>query len=102
MKSIRPKSPDDNADEPLTSGGGRNPGCELSRPEAIECHARLEHRSISRLYKKGAGKEAKLCFIGRGLMESRYGLLVDACPTQADRYAERVAALHVIERNRPA
>jgi exonuclease III len=51
--------------------------------------------SDARLYKKGKGKEAKLCFMGHGLMENRHGLLVDACLTLADGHAERVAALHV-------
>ena len=32
-----------------------------------------------------------------GLMENRQALLVDACLTQADGHAERVAALHMIE-----
>lgn len=50
-----------------------------------------------RLYRKGPGKEAKLCFIGHGLMENRAGLLVDAALTEADGHAERVAALHMIE-----
>jgi Transposase DDE domain len=35
--------------------------------------------------------------MGHGLMENRYGLLVDACLTSADGHAERVAALHMIE-----
>jgi hypothetical protein len=48
-------------------------------------------------YRKGKGKETRLCFIGHGLMENRHGLLVDACLTQADGHAERVAALHMIE-----
>jgi hypothetical protein len=51
----------------------------------------------ARLYRKGEGKETKLCFIGHGLMENRHGLLVDACLTLADGHAERVAALHMIE-----
>jgi transposase len=51
----------------------------------------------ARLYRKGKGKETKLCFIGHGLMENRHGLLVDACLTLADGHAERVAALHMIE-----
>ena len=51
----------------------------------------------ARLYRKGPGKEAKLSFIGHGLMENRSGLLVDACLTRADGHAERVAALHMIE-----
>ncbi|RVD67602.1 IS5/IS1182 family transposase, partial [Mesorhizobium sp. M4A.F.Ca.ET.029.04.2.1] len=51
----------------------------------------------AKLYRKGRGKEAKLCFMGHGLMENRHGLLVDACLTFADGHAERVAALHMIE-----
>ena len=35
--------------------------------------------------------------MGHGLMENRHGLLVDACLTQADGHAERVAALQMIE-----
>ena len=38
----------------------------------------------ARLYRKGPGKEAKLCFMGYALMENRSGLIVDACVTQAD------------------
>jgi hypothetical protein len=30
-------------------------------------------------------------------MENRKGLLVDACVTQADGHAERIAALHMVE-----
>ena len=51
----------------------------------------------ARLYRKGAGKEAKLCFMGHALMENRSGLLVGACLTRADGHAERVAALALIE-----
>ena len=29
------------------------------------------------LYRKGPGMEARLCFIGHGLMENRSGLIVD-------------------------
>lgn len=51
----------------------------------------------ARLYRKGPGKEARLCFMGHALMENRNGLVVDACLTQADGHAERVAALALIE-----
>ena len=51
----------------------------------------------ARLYRKGAGKEAKLCFMGHALMENRNGLVVDACLTEADGHAEREAALAMIE-----
>ncbi len=51
----------------------------------------------ARLYRKGPGKEAKLCFMGHALMENRSGLIVDACLTEASGHAERVAALAMIE-----
>jgi transposase len=51
----------------------------------------------ARLYRKGPGKEARLCFMGHALMENRNGLVVDACLTQADGHAEREAALAMIE-----
>ena len=51
----------------------------------------------ARLYRKGPGKEAKLCFMGHALMENRSGLIVEACLTEASGHAERVAALAMIE-----
>jgi len=35
----------------------------------------------ARLYRKGPGKEAKLCFIGHAPMENRSALFVGACLT---------------------
>ena len=51
----------------------------------------------ARLYRKGPGKEAKLCFMGHALMENRNGLIVDAVATRASGHAERLAALHLVE-----
>ncbi len=36
--------------------------------------------------------------MGHALMENRNGLVVDACLTEANGHAERIAALHMIER----
>ena len=47
----------------------------------------------ARLYKKSKGSEAKLSYLGHGLMENRNGLLVRTMVTQADGTAERDAAL---------
>ena len=47
----------------------------------------------SRLYKKSAGAESKLSYLGHALMENRNGLVVDACVSQATGTAEREAAL---------
>ena len=78
-------------------GGGRNAEASFrGEKRSNETHASTTDPD-ARLYRKGAGKEAKLCFIGHGLMENRSGLLVDACLTPADGHAERVAALHMIE-----
>ncbi len=46
----------------------------------------------ARLYKKSAGSEAKLCYLGHALMENRHGLLVKTRVTQATGTAERDAA----------
>jgi transposase len=55
----------------------------------------------ARLYKKGKGKEAKLCFMGHALMENRNGLIVDAETTCADGHAERETALVMVDRSCP-
>jgi transposase len=43
----------------------------------------------SRLYRKAAGREAKLCYMGHVTMENRHGLVVAGTVTQADGTAER-------------
>jgi transposase len=94
-KSFRQKAegPDDRP--PPT--GGRNPDAEFRG----ETRSNATHASTTdpdaKLYRKGPGMEAKLCFIGHALMENRSGLLVDTCLTQAGGHAERVAALAMIE-----
>ena len=47
----------------------------------------------ARLYKKSAGQEAKLSYLGHTLVENRNGLIAAAMTTQADGKAERDAAL---------
>ena len=94
MKSVKPK---DGSGEPPAQGGGRNAEADFhGQKRSNDTHASTTDPD-ARLYRKGRGKETKLCFIGHGLMENRHGLLVDACLTLADGHAERVAALHMIE-----
>jgi transposase len=94
MKSFKPR--DGSGDAP-PDGGGRNAEVDFhGKKRANETHASTTDPD-ARLYRKGPGKEARLCFIGHGLMENRSGLLVDACLSEADGHAERVAALHMIE-----
>ena len=47
----------------------------------------------ARLYKKSAGQESKLSYLGHTLVENRNGLIAAAMTTQADGRAERDAAL---------
>jgi transposase len=94
MKSFKPR--DGSGEEP-PAGGGRNAEADFhGQKRRNETHGSTTDPE-ARLYRKGPGKEAKLCFIGHGLMENRSGLLVDACLTEADGHAEREAALHMIE-----
>ena len=93
MKSFKPR---DGSEEP-PSGGGRNAEADFhGQKRKNPTHASTTDPE-AKLYRKGAGKEAKLCFMGHALMENRNGLVVDACLTQADGHAERIAALHMIE-----
>lgn len=60
------------------------------------------HQSVTdpdaRLFKKSAGKEAKLCYMGHALMENRHGLAVDGLTTHATGTAEREAAKVLLAR----
>ncbi len=62
-----------------------------------ERRSNLTHQSTTdpeaRLYKKTKGSEAKLSYLGHGLMENRHGLLVKTRVTLAGGTAERDAAL---------
>jgi transposase len=94
MKSVKPK---EDPGGPPAQGGGRNAEADFhGQKRSNDTHASTTDPD-ARLYRKGRGKETRLCFIGHGLMENRSCLLVDACLTPADGHAERVAALHMIE-----
>jgi transposase len=95
MKSVKPKKPPDGGG---TAGGGRNAPADFKG----EKRSNETHRSTTdpdaRLYRRGPGMEAKLCFIGHALMENRSGLIVDTRLTRVSGHAERLAALDMIER----
>jgi transposase len=50
----------------------------------------------ARLYRKGSGQPAKLCYGAHALMENRNGLLVDLRVEEANGYAERDTALAML------
>jgi transposase len=96
MKSFRAK---DGGDEPPSAGrnGERDFHNEQRRNDT---HASTTDPE-AKLYKKGKGKEAKLCFMGHALMENRHGLVVRAEATEANGTAERKAALELIDGHAP-
>jgi transposase len=93
MKSFKPKG--DPGEPPV--GGGRNAEADFrGEARSNQTHVSTTDPDV-RLYRKGPGREAKLCFMGHALMENRSGLLLDARLTRADGHAERVAALAMVE-----
>ena len=106
LKSFKPKPgeaggaggpPEDGAGGAGGGAGGRNAEVDFKG----ERRSNATHRSTTDpealLYRKGPGMEAKLCYIGHGLMENRSGLIVDTRLTLVSGHAERLAALEMIE-----
>jgi transposase len=95
MKSFRPK---DGSGEP--PGPGRNGERDFHK----EKRSNKTHASTTdpdaRLYRKAAGRESRLCFMGHALMENRHGLVVDATLTHATGTAEREATLAMLDRRK--
>jgi transposase len=92
MKSFKPNEPPAGG-----GGGGRNAPADFrGEKRSNQTHCSTTDPD-ARLYRKGPGMEAKLCFIGHGLMENRSGLIVDARLTRVSGHAERLAALNMIE-----
>jgi transposase len=93
IKSFRRKDGSDD-DRP---GAGRN----AERNFHHEKRSNETHQSTTdpeaRLYKKGDGQPAKLCYMGHALMENRHGLAVGGGISQATGTAERDKALELIE-----
>lgn len=96
MKSFRRKDGGD--DDPDAGGNGtRNFRNEKRSNETHESKTDPD----ARLFRKGSGKEARLCYIGHALMENRNGLVVEGALTHATGTAECEAALEMLERKRP-
>jgi len=94
MKSFKPKQSPGND---RGRGGGRNAPADFrGQKRSNETHQSTTDPD-ARLYRKGPGMEARLCFIGHGLMENRSGLIVDARLTRVSGHAERLAALDMVQ-----
>ena len=88
LKSFKPRA-GDNDDPPTPSSGGHNAEVDFEgEKRSNETHISTTEPD-ARLYRKGAGQEAKLCFIGHALIENRNGIYVDARLTRATPNAWR-------------
>jgi transposase len=92
LKSFRPK------DTPPPAGGsGRNPEVDFHGERRLNQTHASPTDPEARLFRKGKGKEAKLCFMGHVLMENRHGLIVSPRLTAATGTAERETAVRLVE-----
>lgn len=95
LKSFRRKDGGDDGDD---GGPGRN----AERDFHGQKRSNATHASTTdpeaRLYRKGDGQPARLCYMGHALMENRHGLAVGGGATQANGTAEREAALELLDR----
>ena len=87
LKSFRPKDA-----PPPEDGGGRNPAVDFHGEKRLNRTHASTTDPEARLFRKGKGKEAKLCFMGQVLMENRHGLVISPRRTAASGTAEREAA----------
>jgi transposase len=95
MKSFRPK---DGSGSP--PDGGRNGERDFHKEKrSNETHASTTDPD-ARLFRKGSGRESRLCFIGHTLMENRNGLAVQADVSHATGTSERDIALALIDRHK--
>ena len=98
MKSFRPKNEEGLRGPTDGKGGGRR---NEERDFRGERRKNDTHASTTdpdaRLYHKGRGKSAQLCFMGHALMENRHGLAIAAVLTHATGTAEREATLDMLD-----
>ena len=74
MKSVRPIEPGKGSgDEPPPSSGGRNAETDFRGTTRTNATHASTTDPEAKLYRKGAGMEARLAFLGHALMENRCG-----------------------------
>jgi transposase len=96
-KSFRPKD-EPNGDPDANGFQPRNPEVDFrGQTRSNDTHASRTDPE-ARLYRKGAGQEAKLSHMGHVLGENRHGLIVGVAVSEANGTAERQAALALLTR----
>ena len=100
LKSLRPLAESDDEGQEPPCGGTRNPDVDFHGQRRGNATHRSATDPEARLARKGAGKEAKLCYAGHTLIENRHGLICECELTQASGSAEREAALRLLTKQR--
>jgi transposase len=91
QKSFRRK---DGGDEP--PGPGRNGEKDFKGEKRSNATHASTTDPDARLYRKGSGQPAELCYLGHALMENRNGLIVGGVATRATGDAEPLAAIELV------
>ena len=100
--SLKSYHPRDEQDPPSGAAGGRNREVDFrGQRRRRETHVSSTDPQ-AQLYTKGSGQTAKLCYLGHLLTENRHGLVLDVELTEASGYAEREAALAMLDRSASA
>jgi len=93
-------------DDPPAGVGRGDSNAFKSRNAEVDFHGQRRtnatHRSgtdpEARLYRKGIGRESRLCHMGHAVAENRHGLVLAVAVTEAAGTAEREAALAMLDR----
>lgn len=93
LKSFRPN--DEPAEPPPDDPGNPTVDFHGERRSNDTHHSTTD--ADARLYRKGKGREAKLCYIGHVVMENRHGLAVRVQATMATGTAEPATAEDLVE-----
>jgi hypothetical protein len=104
-----PREPAGSADQATTMTSAESRAAKKGRNAGIDFHGQQRSNAThvsttdpeARLYRKGPGKEERLCFMGHAMTEIRYGLVVEATLTEAAGTVEREAAKDMIQTHSP-
>ncbi len=93
QKSFRPKNDDDHDSSSWSDFKGKKRSNETHEPRTDP---------EAKLFRKGRGQMARLCYAGHVLMENRNGLIAGACVTETTGRCEREAALELLDELPPS
>ena len=100
MKSLRSRDQEEDDEHDSNSFQSRNPDVEFSGQKRSNRTHQSHTDPEAKLYRKGLGKETKLCHMGHLLTENRNNLILETSVTEANGTAERKATLEMLDRHK--